>query len=81
LRSTRFTPSTASICAGIPGAVQAIAQGRHRSQDRALHEPSRRSFDIELPNGERYQREIPRAQFEQLIEPVLERTAARASRR
>jgi molecular chaperone DnaK len=32
-------------------------------------------FDIELPNGDRYQREIPRAVFEVLIEPVLERTA------
>jgi molecular chaperone DnaK (HSP70) len=32
-------------------------------------------FDIELPNGDRYQREIPREVFEQLIEPVLERTA------
>jgi molecular chaperone DnaK (HSP70) len=38
-------------------------------------------FDIELPNGDRYQREIPRAVFEQLIEPVLERTPAPASRR
>jgi Fe-S protein assembly chaperone HscA len=32
-------------------------------------------FDIELPNGDRYQREITREGFEQLIEPVLERTA------
>jgi molecular chaperone DnaK (HSP70) len=32
-------------------------------------------FDIELPNGDRYQREIPRAVFEQLIEQVLARTA------
>ena len=32
-------------------------------------------FDIELPNGDRYQREIPRGVFEQLIEPVLNRTA------
>jgi molecular chaperone DnaK (HSP70) len=31
-------------------------------------------FDIELPNGDRYQREIPREVFEQLIEPVLTRT-------
>ncbi len=31
-------------------------------------------FDIELPNGDRYQREIPREVFEQLIEPVLSRT-------
>ena len=34
------------------------------------------SFDIELPNGDRYQREIPREVFELLIEPVLARTAA-----
>jgi len=32
-------------------------------------------FDIELPNGDRYQREIPRDVFELLIEPVLNRTA------
>src|SRR4029077_6512462 len=32
-------------------------------------------FDIKLPNGDRYQREIPRGVFEQLIEPVLNRTA------
>jgi molecular chaperone DnaK (HSP70) len=32
-------------------------------------------FDIELPNGDRYQREIPREVFELLIEPVLARTA------
>ena len=29
-----------------------------------------------MPNGDRYQREIPRAVFELLIEPVLKRTAA-----
>jgi molecular chaperone DnaK (HSP70) len=31
-------------------------------------------FDLELPAGKRYQREITRAQFEQLITPVLQRT-------
>jgi molecular chaperone DnaK (HSP70) len=31
-------------------------------------------FDIELPNGDRYQRDIPREVFELLIEPVLKRT-------
>ena len=51
------------------------AQGRHRGQDSALHRAGRRSFDIELPNGDRYQREIPRDVFELLIEPVLKRTA------
>jgi len=37
-------------------------------------------FDIELPNGDRYQREIPREVFVQLIEPVLERTAGPCKR-
>jgi molecular chaperone DnaK (HSP70) len=37
-------------------------------------EPSA-AFDIELPNGDRYQREIPREVFEQLIAPVLARTS------
>jgi Fe-S protein assembly chaperone HscA len=31
-------------------------------------------LDIALPGGERYRREIARAQFEQLIQPVIERT-------
>jgi Fe-S protein assembly chaperone HscA len=31
-------------------------------------------LDVELPGGKRYQREITRAQFEQLIQPVIERT-------
>ncbi len=30
--------------------------------------------DIELPGGKRYQREITRAQLEQLIQPIIERT-------
>jgi molecular chaperone DnaK len=58
-----------------PGAVQALRKaaidGKIRlSAEQAAH------FDIELPNGDRYQREIPRAVFEQLIEPILERTSA-----
>ncbi len=32
-------------------------------------------LDIELPNGDRYQREIPREVYEQLIQPVIARTA------
>jgi len=32
-------------------------------------------LDVELPGGKRYQREITRAQFEQLIQPIIERTA------
>jgi Fe-S protein assembly chaperone HscA len=34
------------------------------------------TLDVELPNGQQYQREITRAQFEQLIAPVIERTIA-----
>jgi Fe-S protein assembly chaperone HscA len=34
------------------------------------------TLDVELPNGQQYQREIRRAQFEQLIAPVIERTIA-----
>ena len=33
-------------------------------------------LDIELPEGKRYQREITRAQFEGLIQPILDRTIA-----
>ena len=32
------------------------------------------ALDVELPGGKRYQREITRAQFEQLIQPVIDRT-------
>ena len=38
-------------------------------------EPSTK-LDVELPGGRRYQREITRAAFEQLIEPVIQRTVA-----
>ncbi|HXM19887.1 MAG TPA: Fe-S protein assembly chaperone HscA [Terriglobales bacterium] len=31
-------------------------------------------LDMELPQGKRYQREITRAQFEQLIQPIIDRT-------
>ncbi len=33
-------------------------------------------LDIELPEGKRYQREITREQFEQLAQPILDRTIA-----
>jgi molecular chaperone DnaK (HSP70) len=33
-------------------------------------------LDIELPQGKRYQREISREQFEQLVQPILDRTIA-----
>ncbi|HEX6881317.1 MAG TPA: Fe-S protein assembly chaperone HscA [Terriglobales bacterium] len=32
-------------------------------------------LDVELPGGHRYQREIPLAMFEQMIKPIIERTA------
>ncbi len=57
-----------------PGAVQALRKAAIDAKIRLSTEPSA-SFDIELPNGDRYQREIPREVFEQLIEPVLHRTA------
>jgi Fe-S protein assembly chaperone HscA len=57
-----------------PGAVQALRKAAIEAKIRLSTEPSA-SFDIELPNGDRYQREIPRNVFEMLIEPVLERTA------
>jgi len=57
-----------------PGAVQAVRKAAIEAKILLSAEQVAR-FDIELPNGDRYQREIPRAVFEQLIEPVLERTA------
>ncbi len=56
-----------------PGAVQALRKAAIEAKIRLSAEQSA-SFDIELPNGDRYQREIPRNVFEMLIEPVLERT-------
>jgi len=40
----------------------------------ALSTAEKTTLDIELPGGRRYQREITREQFEQLIQPVIERT-------
>jgi Fe-S protein assembly chaperone HscA len=57
-----------------PGAVQALRKAAIDAKIRLSTEPAAH-FDMELPNGERYQREIPRAVFELLIEPVLKRTA------
>jgi Fe-S protein assembly chaperone HscA len=59
---------------GNPGAVQALRKAAIDAKISLSTEPAAQ-FDIELPNGDRYQREIPRAVFELLIEPVLERTA------
>ncbi len=57
-----------------PSAVQAVRKAAIDAKIKLSTEQAAQ-FDIELPNGDRYQREIPRAVFEQLIEPVLERTA------
>jgi molecular chaperone DnaK len=56
-----------------PSAVQALRKAAIDAKIRLSSEQSA-NFDIELPNGDRYQREIPRAVFEVLIEPVLNRT-------
>ncbi|MGA2890219.1 MAG: Fe-S protein assembly chaperone HscA [Terracidiphilus sp.] len=58
-----------------PGAVQAVRKAAIEAKILLSTEPMAQ-FDIELPNGDRYQREIPRDVFELLIEPVLKRTAA-----
>jgi molecular chaperone DnaK len=39
-----------------------------------LSSDEKTTLDVTLPGGKRYQREITRAQFEQLIRPVIERT-------
>jgi len=57
-----------------PGAVQAVRKAAIEAKI-ALSTEQEARFDIELPNGDRYQREIPRDVFEMLIEPVMERTA------
>jgi Fe-S protein assembly chaperone HscA len=57
-----------------PSAVQAVRKAAIEAKIKLSTEQVAH-FDIELPNGDRYQREIPRAVFEQLIEPVLDRTA------
>jgi molecular chaperone DnaK len=42
----------------------------------ALSSHANVKLDIELPNGKRYQREITREQFEELIEPIIQKTVA-----
>src|SRR5437764_11411687 len=54
-------------------AVQAIRQAVIDAKI-ALSSQSSVKLDIELPGGERYQREITREQFERLIEPVVQKT-------
>ncbi len=41
----------------------------------ALSSQPSTKLDVELPGGQRYQREITREMFEQLIQPVIDRTA------
>src|SRR5271157_1048268 len=53
-----------------PSAVQGLRKAAIDAKIKLSTERAA-SFDIELPNGDRYQREIPRGVFEQLIEPVL----------
>jgi Fe-S protein assembly chaperone HscA len=55
-------------------AVQALRKAAIDAKIRLSTEQSAR-FDFELPDGSRYQREIPRTVFESVIAPVLARTA------
>ncbi len=54
-------------------AVQAIRKAVIEAKI-ALSSDSAVKLDVELPGGKSYQREITRAQFEQLIQPVIDRT-------
>jgi molecular chaperone DnaK len=54
-------------------AVQTIRKAVIESKI-ALSSQDSTKLDIELPQGKRYQREITREQFEQLVQPILDRT-------
>jgi len=54
-------------------AVQAIRQAVIDAKI-ALSSANSVKLDIELPEGKRYQREIAREQFEQLVQPIIDRT-------
>ena len=54
-------------------AVQAIRKAVIDAKIALSSEPSVK-LEIELPEGKRYQREIAREQFEQLIQPIIDRT-------
>jgi molecular chaperone DnaK len=56
-------------------AVPAIRQAVIDAKIALSSQPSV-ELDIELPQGKRYQREITREQFEQLIQPIIDRTVA-----
>ncbi len=53
--------------------VQAIRKAVIDAKIALSSQPSTK-LDIELPQGKRYQREITREQFEQLIQPIIDRT-------
>ncbi len=55
-------------------AIQALRKAVIEAKITLSAEPVAK-LDIELPNGDRYQREIPREVYEQLIQPVIARTA------
>jgi Fe-S protein assembly chaperone HscA len=57
-----------------PGAVQALRKAAIDAKIRLSYQPIA-TFNIELPNRDHYQREIPREVYEDLIQPILERTA------
>jgi len=54
-------------------AVQAIRKAVIDAKIALSSQPSVK-LDVELPGGKRYQREITREQYEQLIQPVIDRT-------
>src|SRR5271166_1873228 len=54
-------------------AVQAIRKAVIEAKIALSSQPSAK-LDIELPGGKRYLREISREQFEQLIQPIIDRT-------
>ena len=58
-----------------PEVIQAIRKAMIEAKIALSSEPLAR-IDIVLPQGGRYQREITREQFEQLIQPVIDRTKA-----
>ncbi|MFZ0761068.1 MAG: Fe-S protein assembly chaperone HscA [Candidatus Sulfotelmatobacter sp.] len=56
-----------------PEAVQAIRKAVIEAKIALSSQPSAK-LDVELPGGQRYLREITREQFEQLIQPIIDRT-------
>jgi molecular chaperone DnaK len=61
------------------GAVQTIRKAVIEAKI-ALSADESAFLNVELPDGAKYQRKIERAQFEALIQPVLDRTAAPCKR-